>query len=846
MKKLLLIDGNSILNRAFYGMAANMLVTKDGLFTNAIYGFLNILEKYLNEDNPSHIAVAFDLKGKTFRHEIYSEYKAGRKGMPAELASQMPILKDILHAMNISLIEKEGYEADDILGTLSQYASDDIEVVVLTGDKDMLQLVSERCTVKIPTVISGQKAVNIFNIENFKNEYGIEPSKYVDVKALMGDKSDNIPGVQGIGQIGALNLVKEYGDLDNIYRNIDNISKASLKEKLVKDKDKAFLSKELSKINTRVQFDEFILDSLKRKPFSNKILLDLFVKLEFNSLIQKFNLIEKDDDMIKQSLEFKEIYNFDDLKSNSSIFFLSYKIENNLLDLEIMNENHMIIKVYGEKADYLLGNIFSEPLLIVSHYFKDIFVYCFSNNIKIPEKYYDTATALYLLDSMKEKYDIDDTYRNLNSSGTNIDPKSYKIKYLYNYTNSALKTTGMEFLFSDIELPLIEILAYMEFIGVRADKEYLIKLSEYFDNELNITAKRIFDYAGCTFNINSPKQLGQVLFVKLNLPNAKINASGGYSTSVDVLEKLKQFPIIEEILYYRTVSKLYSTYAQGLLSSIANDGRIHSKFNQTVTATGRISSTDPNMQNIPIRTEIGRKIRKAFVPENGYTIVSGDYSQIELRILAHIAKDENMINAFMNHEDIHTATAAKVFGITKEEVTKEQRYAAKAVNFGIIYGISDYSLSQDINVSVKKAAKYIEDYLNYYSGVRDYMHRIINSAIENGYVTTIYGRRRYLPELSSPKFTVREFGKRVALNAPIQGTAADIIKIAMIRVYMQLKQMKLKSRLILQVHDELVIETHNQEIEQVKKLLLNSMENNFNLLVPLDIEISVQDSLLKG
>ncbi|HPB17697.1 MAG TPA: DNA polymerase, partial [Clostridia bacterium] len=356
----------------------------------------------------------------------------------------------------------------------------------------------------------------------------------------------------------------------------------------------------------------------------------------------------------------------------------------------------------------------------------------------------------------------------------------------------------------------------------------------------------IFDYAGCTFNINSPKQLGQVLFEKLNLPKAKTNASGGYSTSVDVLEKLKQFPIIEEILYYRTVSKLYSTYAQGLLSSIANDGRIHSKFNQTVTATGRISSTDPNMQNIPIRTEIGRKIRKAFVPENGYTIVSGDYSQIELRILAHIAKDENMINAFMNHEDIHTATAAKVFGITKEEVTKEQRYAAKAVNFGIIYGISDYSLSQDINVSVKKAAKYIEDYLNYYSGVRDYMHRIINSAIENGYVTTIYGRRRYLPELSSPKFTVREFGKRVALNAPIQGTAADIIKIAMIRVYMQLKQMKLKSRLILQVHDELVIETHNQEIPQVKQLLLDSMENNFNLLVPLDIEISVQDSLLKG
>ncbi|OQB51744.1 MAG: DNA polymerase I [Firmicutes bacterium ADurb.Bin146] len=834
------------MNRAFYGMAANMLVTKDGLFTNAIYGFLNILEKYLNEDNPTHIAVAFDLKGKTFRHELYKEYKAGRKGMPSELSEQMPILKNILDAMNITILEKDGYEADDIIGTLSRYSSDDIETVVLTGDRDMLQLVSDKCTVKIPTVTSGQKAVNIFDMNNFLNEYGIHPSKYVDVKALMGDKSDNIPGVQGIGQVGALNLIKEYGSLDNIYSNINNISKPSLKEKLLNDKNNAFLSKELSKINTEVPLNGLRIRDLEKKPFNNSSLLELFIKLEFNSFIQKFHLDEHDTKSSEHTIIFNEIFDVKHLISQKSKVFLSYRIENDMLDIEIINENNDILRAYGEKADEILKALFCDTIQIVSHYLKEIFLYCFSNEINIPKKYYDTATALYLLDTMKEKYDIDDSYRNLNPSSSSNDPKPYKIAFLYKHTENELKNTNMESLFYDIELPLIEILAYMEFVGVKADREYLIELSKFFDNELNITATQIFEYAGCTFNINSPKQLGQVLFEKLNLPHAKNNASGGYSTSIDVLDKLKAYPIVEKILYYRTVSKLYSTYAQGLLSSIANDGRIHSKFNQTVTATGRISSTDPNMQNIPIRTEIGRKIRKAFVPEEGYTIVSGDYSQIELRILAHISKDENMINAFINNEDIHTATAAKVFGISKEQVNKEQRYAAKAVNFGIIYGISDYSLSQDIDVTVKKATKYIEDYLNHYSGVKEYMQKIVKSAIENGYVTTIYGRRRYLPELSSPKFSVREFGKRVALNAPIQGSAADIIKIAMIKVYMQLKQMNLKSRLILQVHDELVIETHKDEVEKVKELLVNAMEQGFSLSVPLSIDVSVQDSLLKG
>jgi DNA polymerase-1 len=447
---------------------------------------------------------------------------------------------------------------------------------------------------------------------------------------------------------------------------------------------------------------------------------------------------------------------------------------------------------------------------------------------------------------MRDKYDIDDTYRNLNSKGSADDPVSYKIKYIYEYSEKQLQQTDMVSLFYDVELPLIEVLAFMETTGIKADRQYLLELSEYFDNELNKTASDIFDLAGMTFNINSPKQLGNVLFEELKLPKSKTNASGGYSTSVDVLEKLKMYPIVDKILYYRTVSKLYSTYAQGLLSAISSDGRIHSKFKQTVTATGRISSTDPNLQNIPIRTEIGRKIRKAFIPEEGFTIVSGDYSQIELRILAHIAQDENMIKAFLDNEDIHTSTAAKVFSIPLQQVTKEQRYAAKAVNFGIIYGISDYSLSQDINVSVKNAGKYIKDYLEHYSGVREYMDRIVKTAIENGYVKTIYGRRRYLPELSSPKHSVREFGKRVALNAPIQGSAADIMKIAMIKVYDEMKTKKLKSRLILQVHDELVIEASIDEIEEVKSILLHNMRDSFELSVPLEVDLSQQDSLLKG
>lgn len=845
MDKLLLVDGNSIINRAFYGMAANMLVTKEGFYTNAIYGFLNILERFINEDQPTHIGVAFDLKGKTFRHEIFDDYKAGRKGMPQELAMQMPVLKDILKAMKIPIFELENYEADDLLGTLALNFSEK-DTVILTGDRDMLQLVSKNCTVKIPsTAASAKDNVYIYDLKAFEEEFGITPHMFIDVKAIMGDKSDNIPGVRGIGQVGALKLIKEYKTIENIYENLDKITNQSLKNKLIEDRDQAFLSKELAEIKKDAPLGNVSLDSLKLEKADEKNLLDLFIKLEFNSFIQKFNL-DKIEDKEKKTNElvFKESKNLSDFYHKP--IYLHTSFYQGQPNISIMNDELDIMDISDLEVNQVLADVFKNGQIIISHYIKELFVYAFKNDIQLPKNFYDTATALYLLDSMKDKYDIDDSYRLYNIDAKQDDPICYKLKYLYQYSKEEIEKNHFNQLFYDIELPLVEVLAYMEFVGIGADKEYLIELSNYFDQELNITAKDIFDYAGETFNINSPKQLGNILFNKLDLPKPKINPSGSYSTSVDVLEKLTDYPIVEKILYYRTISKLNSTYAQGLLSAIEGDMRIHSNFKQTVTATGRISSTEPNLQNIPIRTEIGRKIRKAFVPKEGYTIISGDYSQIELRILAHISQDDNMIDAFLHKQDIHTLTAAKVFNISPEQVGPEERHAAKAVNFGIVYGISDFSLAKDIKTSVKEAGQYIKDYLNFYSGVKKYMQDIVVKAKDLGYVDTLYGRRRYIPELSSPKFAIREFGKRVALNAPIQGSAADIIKIAMVNIYKEIKESGLKSRLILQVHDELVIETHESEVELVRELMERHMKDHFHLSVPLEVEISQQNSLLKG
>lgn len=839
MKKLLLIDGNSILNRAFYGMAANMLITKSGIYTNAIYGFLNILEKYITEDEPTHIAVAFDLKVPTFRHGFYHEYKVGRKGMPPELSIQVPILKDILKAMNITMISKEGYEADDIIGTLSMSSSKNMMSVILTGDRDMLQLISSYCTVKIPTVTSGKKTVNIFTNDVFIEEYGIEPQKLIDVKALMGDKSDNIPGIAGIGEKGALDLIRKYGSLEEIYENIENISKPALKEKLIKDKDNAFLSQKLATIYCDVPIGNIAIDDLVVKELNKEDLIKIFRELEFNSFIDKFglrNVKTEDTDIVS---DFCMSASDDTLVKDCNVY-ISYSIIEDVLTLTYMTDENKIYEVSPFESYEILKKIIDGNNHLISHYIKDLLLYCMKSRIKVPKQYYDTATALYLLDSMKDKYELGDIYRNLNANGRDNDPDVYKIKYLYAYTNDSLHKNDMYDLYNDIELPLVEVLASMEYIGIRTDGDYLRTLSEYFNSELTVTTKQIFDFAGESFNVNSPKQLGEILFEKLKLPS-----KGNGSTSVDILEKLKEYPIVDKVLYYRTLSKLNSTYAQGLLSKIDSDGRIHSNFKQTVTATGRISSTEPNLQNIPIRTEIGRRLRKAFIPNEGYTLLSGDYSQIELRVLSHIAQDKNMINAFNHDADIHTITASEVFKTPIDKVTKAQRQAAKAVNFGIIYGISDFSLAKDINVSVSEASKYINDYLEFYSGIRSYMTEIVQKAKTDGFVTTIYGRRRYLPELNSPKFSVREFGKRVALNAPIQGSAADIIKIAMVNIYNALKEGKYRSRLILQVHDELIIETHLDEVDSVKELLIKYMTDHFKLSVPLKIDFSIGNSLLK-
>jgi DNA polymerase-1 len=655
----------------------------------------------------------------------------------------------------------------------------------------------------------------------------------------MGDKSDNIPGIAGIGEVGALDLIRKYGNLENLYENIENISKPALKEKLVKDRDNAFLSQKLSKIYCDVPIVNIAIDDLKVRELNKEDLQKIFRELEFHSFIDKFGLRNLENEDNKTVSDFC-ISALNDTSINDSNIYISYSIKDDALSLTYMTDDNRIFEASAFESCEILKKITDGNNRLISHYIKDLLLYCIKNNIGIPKQYFDTATALYLLDSMKDKYDLGDIYRNLNVNGRDNDPDVYKIKFLFTYTKDNLHKNEMYDLYNDIELPLVEVLASMEYIGIKADGDYLRSLSEYFNSELTVTTKEIFDFAGESFNINSPKQLGEILFDKLKLPS-----KGNGSTSVDILEKLREYPIVNKVLYYRTLSKLNSTYAQGLLSKIDSDGRIHSNFKQTVTATGRISSTEPNLQNIPIRTEIGRRLRKAFIPNEGYTLLSGDYSQIELRVLSHIAQDSNMISAFKHDADIHTITASEVFKTPVDKVSKAQRQAAKAVNFGIIYGISDFSLAKDINVSVKEAAQYINDYLEYYSGIRFYMTEIVQKAKADGYVTTIYGRRRYLPELNSPKFSVREFGKRVALNAPIQGSAADIIKIAMVNIYNALKAGKYRSRLILQVHDELIIETHLDEVDAVRELLIKYMTDYFKLSVPLKIDFSIGNSLLK-
>ena len=871
MNKLLLIDGNSIINRAFYGiMGSKMLMTEDGTYTNAVYGFLSILFKELEDIKPEYLVVAFDLKAPTHRHKMYDKYKANRHGMPEELAMQMPILKETLKAMNVCIIEKEGYEADDILGTLAKWGQkEELEVTVLTGDRDSFQLIDKNIKVRIPRTKMGKTETEDYTVEKIEEEYGLEPLDLIEVKGLMGDTSDNIPGVPGVGEKTALNLIKQYKSIDEVYNHIDE-QKGKLKEKLSENKDLAYLSRTLGTIDINAPIEKD-LNVFQVEEWNKPEVLEIFKKLKFNRFIDRFALQDNvngeplDDSQINTEIEHEKIVD------KTKLAELKQEIQENKAMYYYLTEEKFII--YSPKTNKCFSvenvqdfkDIFEDKnILKCSYKQKEEFIILWDKGIEAKNLMFDIAIAGYILNSNINKYTIEylaNEYINFdiaeylsNTEETGVEqitlfdnaeePKedktyiyAYAIYKLYNVLTQKMEEAGSIDLFNKIEMPLTEVLASMQYEGIYIDKQELLDFGKELQEKIDILTQEIYELTGEEFNINSTKQLGEILFEKLKL-TAKKKTKTGYSTDVDVLEKIKyEHPVIEKILEYRQLQKLNSTYVEGLIPYIDETGRIHSKFHQTVTTTGRISSTDPNLQNIPTRMELGRKLRKVFKPEKGYIFVDADYSQIELRVLAHISEDKNMIEAFCNNEDIHSQAASKVFNIPLEEVTKEERTKAKAVNFGIVYGISEFGLGEQLGVSRKKAKEYIEQYLDKYSGIKEFMTNIVEETKEKGYVETLYHRRRYVPELKSNNYMVRQFGGRVAMNTPIQGTAADIMKIAMINVYNKLKENNLKSKLIVQVHDEILVETLESEREQVKQIVKEEMENVIKLRVPLLAEV---------
>ena len=898
MKKIVLIDGNSILNRAFYGIMGNkMLTTPDGKYTNAVYGFLAILFKVLEDIEPEYLMVTFDLKAPTARHKLYDGYKATRKGMPNELAEQMPILKDILKSMNIKVIEKEGYEADDVLGTMAKRAEKDgFDVTIVSGDRDTFQLTSNRVKVRIPHTKMGKTETETFGREEVLKKYGVTPKQLIEVKGLQGDTSDNIPGVPGIGEKTALELVKKYKTIDGIYEAIEKGEddlKPKAKERLLENKELAMLSRTLGTINLEVPIEEN-LEEFKIKEWNKEEVFSKFKELNFNRFIDRFNL--KSEEGPKQNLA--ELFEIKTLNTQNEIKDLLEKIQNKLvfmLGTEKVEQENLIIKkqiksiyIYIDNTVYEIKFNTNEEFI---SYFKTIFeneniqkysyrlnetyVLLMQNGIYLKEIKFDTEIAAYLLNPSNGKYKLDElanqylsidipeylefvrakqqkeTQMTLFSQDEmNVDFEKYQ-NAIYMYTiaklaeimNKKLEEINSLKLFENIEMPLIKVLAEMQYEGIYVDKQELVSFGVKLKEDIEVIKQEIYKLAGEEFNINSTLQLGNILFEKLKLPVYK-KTKKGYSTDVDILEKLKpEHPIIEKILEYRGFMKLNSTYIEGLIVYINEyTHKIHSYFHQTITATGRISSTEPNLQNIPTRAEQGKQIKKAFKAQEGNIFIDADYSQIELRILAHISNDTNMREAFLNEEDIHKQVASKVFNVPLEEVTKEQRTAAKAVNFGIVYGISGFGLAEQLGISRKKAEQYIEQYLEKYKGVKEFMDRIVEKAKEQGYVETLFHRRRYIPELSSNNYMVRQFGARAAMNTPIQGTAADIMKIAMVEVNKKLEEEKLNAKLILQIHDELLIECKIEEKEEVKKILKESMENAVKLSIPLEVEVSEADN----
>ena len=861
MKKLVAIDGNSIMNRAFYGiMNSKLLMTTDGIYTNAIYGFLTILLKMINDEKPDYLCVAFDLKAPTFRHKKYEDYKGTRKGMPDELRVQMPIIKDVLRAMNITICELEGYEADDIIGTLSKKAEEEgMKTLLLTGDKDYLQLATENVTVRIPTTKMGNTESTDYTPEVIKEKYGIDPIQFIQIKGLMGDSSDNIPGVPGVGEKTAFSLITKYHDLDNIYNSLDEGKeldgiKGKLKEKLIENRELAFLSRDLGTIFKEVPLD-FDIDDLKIKEYNSSELYNLFVRLQFKNFIEKLGLKADESGGSKQNCDIPELNIKDFSEINlDGVNEISYYFKNGKLAVCVNDTEYYT----PNPSDEDLKKIFESDILKIGHGEKADYLALKSKGFNPKNMMFDLTIASYILNPAKDNYRLDEMILEvlgivLESKKENVqlglfdipeneDKKEeysryalYILKCKEKY-ETELKEKNQFHLFEDIEMPLMRVLAEMEFSGVLVDREIIDEFSKKLSSSVDNLTHEIWNMVGTEFNINSPKQLGEILFEKLQLPVIKKTKSG-YSTDADVLEKLRlEHPIIDKILEYRTLNKLKATYIDGIIPLIKEDGRVHAKFNQTVTATGRISCTEPNLQNIPIRTEIGKELRKMFVAKEGFTFLDADYSQIELRVLAHISGDENMIHAFNSGEDIHAMTASQVFDVPLEDVTKQMRSEAKAVNFGIVYGISDFGLATNIGTSRKKAKEYIEKYFAKYPGIKAYMDRTVKECKEKGYVETLWGRRRYVPEIKSNNFNVRQFGERVAMNAPIQGTAADIIKIAMINREKELEDKKLESKLLLQVHDELVIETKLEEIETVRELLVRNMENVIKMDVPLKVE----------
>lgn len=890
MEKLVVIDGNSILNRAFYGiMSSKMLQTADGTYTNAVYGFLAIMFRLIEDINPDYMVVAFDVKHPTKRHEMYKEYKGTRHGMPDELAAQMPIIKEVLTAMNIKIIELAGYEADDILGTLAKSSEKKgIDVTLLTGDRDSFQLASDKTTIRIPRTKNGKTETENFDRNKVLEVYGIEPEELIEVKGLMGDKSDNIPGVPGVGEKTALNLIKEYHSVDAIYQKLEageQIAKGKLKENLEANKDLAILSRELGRIDVNAPIEKD-LDLFKVREWDNQKVLELFRNLRFNRYIERFGLETQAQVDVKEEKEVKKLFEYIELKENKDIEELVSKVENDktlyyYFEKVEKNDENLIIKkeikyinIYTENTVYnlefsqeLIKRIFeNEEILKCGHNLKEDYIILKQSNINAKNMMYDAKIAAYILNSVSNAYSIQDIARQY----LDIDISEYEEKQEKSEVQTSLFDEVQEVekanftcalnayvigkskqvllselekinsidLFNNIEMPIVEILADMQYQGMYVDEKELIKYGENLKKHIEELRIDIYEMAGEEFNINSPKQLGVILFEKLELKPCKKTKSG-YSTDVDALDKVKgEHPIVEKILEYRQLMKLNSTYVEGMIPFInPKTGRIHTFFHQTVTATGRLSSTEPNLQNIPTRSEIGKKLRKVFKPEDGKIFVDADYSQVELRVMAHMSNDEAMIEAFNSDADIHTICASQVFKVPVEEVSKQLRSKAKAVNFGIVYGISEFGLAEQIDIKRNEAKEYIEKYLDTYHGIRDYMNNIVEEAKRQGYVSTLFGRRRYIPELNSKNYMIRKFGDRAAMNTPIQGTAADIMKIAMIKVYNELKNRNMKSKLVLQIHDELLIETVLEEKGEVEKLLKECMESSCKLSVPLTVDV---------